>query len=99
MTIYRENAVEFITGDKTATVSLSSKKHVNRILRLADKYPNEVEILAQNADGSLCAKVPVKWIKFNPPVNREVTEEQRQAARERLQRYRSLKKEKKYASD
>lgn len=99
MTIYRENAIEFITGDKTATVSLSSKKHVNRILRLVDKYPNEVEILAQNADGTLCAKVPVKWIKFNPPVNREITEEQRQAARERLLKYQALRRENNHASD
>lgn len=94
MVNYRENAIEFLTGDETATVSLSSKRYVNRILRLAERHPKEVEIVAQNPDGSLCANIPASWIRFNPPANREMTEEQRNAARERLLKYRESKKDK-----
>lgn len=56
----KENVIEWITGDKTVTVSLTQKRHINRVKMLAEKHPNLVEIVAENRDGSLCAHLPLK---------------------------------------
>lgn len=78
----KENAIEFYKGDKRATVSFSQGKYISRIKKLKEKYPDDVEIVAENPDGSLYAHIPTKWIKINPP--KEMSEEQKEAARERL---------------
>lgn len=57
-----ENLIEWITGSKTATVTFSQKKYVNRIKRLAEKHPDAIEIVAENEDGSITAHVPVKAV-------------------------------------
>ncbi len=56
----KENVIEWITGDKTVTVALTQKRYINRVKMLAEKHPNLVEIVAENADGSLCAHLPLK---------------------------------------
>ena len=40
-----------------------------------------------NEDGSICAHVPVSWLRISPP--RQYTEEQRQQMGERLRQNRS----------
>ena len=57
-----ENLIEWITGSKTATVTASQKKYVNRIRKLAEKHPEIVEITAENEDGSITAHIPVRAI-------------------------------------
>ena len=58
----KENLIEWITGSKTATVTFSQKKYVNRIKRLAEKHPDTIEIVAENEDGSITAHIPVKAV-------------------------------------
>lgn len=55
----RENAIEWYTGSKTVTVSLTQKKFINKVKKLCDKYPTEARILAQNDDGSIYARIPL----------------------------------------
>lgn len=76
----RENCVEWIWGDKEMTVSLSSPRHISRIRQLAFEHP-EVKIVAENSDGSICARLPVGYLKFNAPKN--LSDEQRRALAER----------------
>lgn len=83
----KENAIEFYKGDKRATVSFSQGKYISRIKKLKEKYPDEVEIVAENPDGSLYAHIPTKWVKINPP--KEISEEQKQAMIENLAKCRS----------
>ena len=59
---FQENNIEWLTGQDRATVSFSQKKYVNRIKRMAEKYPSRVEIIAENDDGSICATIPLKSI-------------------------------------
>ena len=80
----KENAIEWIYGDKRATSTLCSPKHVNTVKRLAEKYPDECEIAVENKDGSVVFHCPVKWIRFQRPNAREITEEEREIARQRL---------------
>ena len=56
----KENVIEWITGDKRVTVSLTQKRFINRVKMLAEKHPEDVEIVAENADGSLCAHLPLR---------------------------------------
>lgn len=81
-----ENVIEFLNNEKTVTVSFCSRKWINKTKRLHEKNPNEVKIIAENKDGSICATLPVKYLKISPP--RKISEEQKQAAGERLRKFR-----------
>ena len=88
MEVNKENAIEFFNGQRKATVSFCSQKYINRLNKLKEKYPEEVEILAVNEDGSVYAHVPTNWIKISPP--KQMTEEQRIEIAERLRKYKGL---------
>ena len=78
-----EFCIEWLKGADYAGVTAPSASALkNRLLRLAEKKPDEVKIMAKNLDGSIFAHVPVKYIKVSPP--RKVSEEQRQAFRQRV---------------
>ena len=82
-----ENVLEFISGTRTATVTFTNKKHINRIKKLYEERKDEFKYLVENPDGSVCAKIPLKWIKINPgsKTRRVMAEEQKEAAHIRLQ--------------
>ena len=81
-----ENVLEFISGARTVTVSFTNQKHINRIKKLYEERKDDFKYFHENADGSICAKIPLKWIKINPGSKngRVMTEEQKEAARVRL---------------
>lgn len=62
----KENMIEFLTGQKYATVTFTSRKHINRIKRIYENRKEEFNYFHENEDGSIVAKVPLKWIKVNP---------------------------------
>ena len=81
-----ENAIEWLDGQKTATVTIHSEKLRNRVMRLAEEYPDKIKVIAEpkKNGGFLYARVPRSWVKINPPPKRsEMTEEQKQALAER----------------
>ena len=81
-----ENVVEFISGTRTATVTFTNQKHINRIKKLYEERKDDFKYFIENKDGSICAKIPLKWIRINPgsKEKRIMTEEQKEAARIRL---------------
>ena len=81
-----ENMIEFISGTRTATVTFTNKKHINRIKKLYEERKDDFKYFVENPDGSVCAKLPLKWIKINAgsKEGRVMTEEQKEAARIRL---------------
>ena len=81
----QKNMIEFITGQRTATVTFTNRKHINRIKKLYEEQKDDFKYFVENDDGSVCAKIPLKWIRISPP--RMVSDEQREAARIRLQKY------------
>lgn len=83
----KENAIEWITGQDTISVTVSQKKYVNRVERLAKKFPDLVQIKARNDDGSIFAHLPLKALKLNITVS-NMTEEQKKANAERLRKLR-----------
>lgn len=69
-----ENAIEYLTGSRTATVTATHLTLKNRLQRLKKERPNEVDLII-NQDGSICAHIPVRWIKIHP--NRVLSEEEK----------------------
>lgn len=80
-----DNAIDWCNNDY-AVVSTDTRSWINRILRLANQHPEEVEILylPEDNDGALLAHVPVSWVKVSPPRKHALTENQRAALRERM---------------
>lgn len=79
----RENVIEFLRDEKTMTVTLCQGRFITKVRELAEKYPEEVEIVAENADGSIVAHMPVSALHLSI-IRKTMTEEQRKAATERL---------------
>lgn len=55
----KENHIEWQTGQKRMTLSLTQAKHINKVRKLALKHPEMVDII-ENQDGSICAHLPLK---------------------------------------
>ena len=77
-----ENAIEFLKDSERATVTFTQGRYKSRVKRLAESHPEECRIIAENEDGSLCAHIPVKWVRISPP--KAVSELQREASRRNI---------------
>ena len=97
MADYRENVIEFYADEKTATVTFTQGRYVSRIKKFAEEKPEECQIVAENKDGSIVAHIPVRWVKITP--TREVSDEQREAAKERFMKLHSENKLHRMATD
>lgn len=83
----QENVIEFMRNAKVATVTFCQPRYVTKVEKLAKDHPDEVQIVYRNKDGSIVAHVPVSYVKVSRP--RELTEEQKQKAGERLKQMRN----------
>lgn len=81
----KENVIEWIEDQERATVTLSQRRTITKIRKLAELHPDEVQILYENKDGSIMAHVPTRWVRINPPAKR--SENQREAARKNMTKY------------
>ena len=82
-----ENMIEWQTNARTATVTFTNPKHIRKIKELYEEHSEDFKYFKFNKDGSVCAKIPLKWIRISAGrtgTKREMTEEQKQALRERL---------------
>lgn len=85
----RENVIEWITGSDTITVTLTQRRYINRVLELQEKCPDRIEIISNNDGNALYAHLPLEFLPlFREPTKREMTEEEREAARVRLEKAR-----------
>lgn len=75
--------------------SSDERKWINKVRKLKEEHPNEVEIIKQpeDNDGCIYAKLPTAWFKLRPPVKRDFTEEQLQEMRERMKTLAAARKE------
>lgn len=82
-----EFCVEWTRSSKTATVTAPNNTSIkNKIVKLAQEKPEEVQIIAENKDGSILAHVPTKYVKISPP--RQISEEERERLRIQLEKAR-----------
>ena len=82
----RETVWEFVQGEKTGTMYSAQRKWINKIRKYAEQYPDEVQIIHTNPDGSIVAHALEGYFKFSRPRQVNFTEEQRLAAVERGKR-------------
>jgi hypothetical protein len=65
-----ENVIEFFKDQESMTCSFSQNKFINMVRALATSYPEDVQIMAENEDGSIVAHIPVSYlILSNPKAN------------------------------
>ena len=87
-----EFAIEWIKGNEYAGVTVPSGTALkSKLMRYAESKPDEVKVMAVNKDGSAFFHIPINYIKVSPP--RKVSEEQREAAGERLRKMWEEKRE------
>ena len=84
MDVIRETVYGHFAGEDTFAVDAAEQWSINMVRWLKEKYPDEVEIVVENKDGTLNARMPKEWMKIRPTVKMNLTDEQRQARRERL---------------
>lgn len=58
----KENVIEWFTGEWTCTATFTQKKFINRMRRMSQTNGKLVEIVHENADGSIVCRFPVKAI-------------------------------------
>lgn len=81
----QENCIEFLRNQDRMTLTLCQGRFITKIRELAKKFPEEVEIVAENADGSIVAHAPVSALHLSI-IRKNITDEQRQAAIDRLKK-------------
>ena len=87
----RENCIEWIEGDSRITITTYHRKFINKLKAISEENPEEVQIIKENQDGSICAHIPLYYLRISPKKKVVYTEEQRQEIRDRLQRAREAK--------
>lgn len=83
----KENVIEFMLDEKTATVTFTQGRYITRIKNLAKEKPDECKITYTNRDGSIVAHIPVSWIRINPTM--ELSEERKKELSERMRKLRA----------
>ena len=79
-----EFAIELVKGRDYAGVTVpSGTAWKSKLMNYAKEKPEDVQLIAENKDGSAFFHVPVNWIKCSPP--RQISEEQKEAASQRFQ--------------
>ena len=86
MADFNETSCDYYSCDKHATFCSSETKWINKIRKLQEQYPSDVEITVQPEDnqGMILAHIPKSWFKIAPPRKSNMTEEQREAMVQRL---------------
>ena len=92
----KEGCVNWLSEDDLVSVTVFEKKFNNQIEKLVDAHPDEVRIVAVNEDGTMVAHLLKKYVhvNFSERAKREMTEDQKAAAAERMRAMRQKKAEK-----
>lgn len=80
---YTENCIEFLTGERMATVTLTQRGQITKFKKLQREHPAEVDYI-ENADGSICGHFPVAWLRIYAP--RKMSEAQKEQAVKNLRK-------------
>ena len=82
-----ETCFNYANMDK-AYFSSTERRFINRVRKMAAEHPDEVRILKQpeDNDGCIYAEMPVRCMRIQFPVRRELSEEEKNAQRERMRK-------------
>lgn len=87
-----ETACEYL-DDKVMRISTDERRMITRLMKLAEQYPDEVEIIErpETNDGCLYLKCPADWLLIRHPKKMNYSDEQRAAMAERMKNIRGQK--------
>jgi hypothetical protein len=86
-----ETVYDHVSGEDYCTATATERWSKNMFNKLKEKYPNAVTIKAVNPDGSMVVQFPYSWFpKIRPKKKRNMSEDQKKAAAERLSRVREM---------
>ena len=70
--------------------SSDERRFITKVRRLKEQYPEQVRIIAEpeTNDGCIYCELPKEWFRIQPPVKRNMTEEQKREVADRLKRAR-----------
>ena len=90
---FKETAFDMLSSDSYGTISTSERKWITKILKMHQERPDEVQIITMpdNNSGMLIAHIPKKCFKISWPKTVNYSEEQKEAAAERMRIARSKK--------
>lgn len=80
----KETVYEHESGKDTFTITVAERWSISMVRKLREKHPEEVQIVAENSDGTLLARMPYSWMRITPKRKVNMSEEQRAAAAQRL---------------
>jgi len=68
--------------------SSDERRYITKIHKLAEKYPEQVRIIAEpeNNDGCIYCELPTSWLKIQPPRKLDLTDEQREELSVRMKK-------------
>ena len=84
----RENCIEWIEGDERVTITTYHKSFIRKLKAISEENPSEVEIIAENQDGSICAHASINCIGISPKRKYNISDERRQELRQRFEKIR-----------
>ena len=69
--------------------SSDERKYINKVRKLAEKFPEQVQIIREpeNNDGCIYCRMPSSWMSIRPKVIRVLTEDEKRKNAERLLAY------------
>lgn len=67
MAEFSETVIDHVSGDEWCGVSTGEKRWATKLERFAKEYPNNVERIAENDDGSVYYHVPWDWVNIRRP--------------------------------
>lgn len=84
-----ESAFEY-DEDKVMRISTDERRMITRLMKLAEQYPDEVEIIErpETNDGCLYLKCPADWLLIRHPKKMNYSDEQRAEMAERMKNIR-----------
>ena len=90
-----ESCTTYIAGEPWAVFYTCDRKYIGRMRKLIEQNPDDVIVDMDDPEFGLKVRVPKTWFKEpRPPIKRApLSEEQRQAAAERLNKGRTKQQE------
>lgn len=61
---FTENAIEWLSGERYATITFSQKKWIDLIKSIAKM--KKLKRITVNTDGTVTARIPIEWVHILP---------------------------------
>lgn len=87
----KETVFEYLAGNKVLAVTAAERWGINLVKKLKKKYPDDVEIVRINKDGSVYARFPIDKVRLRLSTKRELTEEQREEKSKHMREINNLR--------